>query len=104
MFVIRTELLPGVAAVVVDAALIFEANLQSLFDSTLLITANLEIRIERSAIRLNLPREQILKRVNLQFDEQKKKNLADYVIKNNNSISKLNKELKKFCLHRKLLS
>ena len=89
---------------IVDAALIFEANLQNLFDSTLLITANLEIRIERSAIRLNLPREQILKRVNLQFDEEKKKNLADYVIKNNNSISKLNKELKKFCLHKKLLS
>ena len=89
---------------IVDAALIFEANLQNLFDSTLLITANLDLRIERSAMRLNLPREKILERINLQLDEEKKKKLADYVIINDHSISKLNEELKKFFLYRNLLS
>ena len=38
------------------------------------------------------------------LDEEKKKKLADYVIINDHSISKLNEELKKFCLYRKLLS
>tara|TARA_Y100001934_G_C12190893_1_gene696338 strand:- start:122 stop:721 length:600 start_codon:yes stop_codon:yes gene_type:complete len=78
---------------IVDAALIFEANLQNLFDSILLITADKNIRIERSSKRLNLSRTQINDRLNLQMDEIDKIKLANYTIKNNNTIKELNHNL-----------
>ncbi len=78
---------------IVDAALIFEANLQNLFDSILLITADKNIRIERSSKRLNLSRTQINDRLNLQMDEINKIKLANYTIKNNNTIKELNHNL-----------
>tara|TARA_B100001741_G_C16363719_1_gene509928 strand:- start:159 stop:758 length:600 start_codon:yes stop_codon:yes gene_type:complete len=78
---------------IVDAALIFEANLQNLFDSILLITADKNIRVERSSKRLNLSRTQINDRSNLQMDEINKIKLANYTIKNNNTIKELNHNL-----------
>jgi dephospho-CoA kinase len=78
---------------IVDAALIFEANLQNLFDSILLITADKNIRVERSSKRLNLSRTQINDRLNLQMDEINKIKLANYTIKNNNTIKELNHNL-----------
>ena len=78
---------------IVDAALIFEANLQNLFDSILLITADKNIRIERSSKKLNLSRTQINDRLNLQMDEINKIKLANYTIKNNNTIKELNHNL-----------
>ena len=81
---------------IVDAALIFEANLQNLLDSVLLITADKEIRINRSSKKLNLPKEQIQNRIKLQMDENEKKKKANYTIQNNKTISELNNNLKFF--------
>ena len=81
---------------IVDAALIFEANLQNLLDSVLLITADKNIRIKRSSKKLNLSKEQIQNRIKLQMDENKKKKLANHTIQNNKTISELNKNLKLF--------
>ena len=81
---------------IVDAALIFEANLQHLLDSVLLITADKNIRIKRSSKKLNLSKEQIQNRIKLQMDENKKKKLANHTIQNNKTISELNKNLKLF--------
>ena len=81
---------------IVDAALIFEANLQNLFDEILLITADEEIRINRSSNRLNLPKTQIKNRLKLQIDEEKKKCLSNHVIENNGTIRELTKKLRIF--------
>ncbi len=81
---------------IVDAALIFEANLQNLLDSILLITANENIRINRSSKKLNLRRDQIENRMKLQMDEKEKEKLANYTIQNNDTITELNKNLKSF--------
>jgi len=78
---------------IVDAALIFEANLQNLFDSILLITAHKKIRIERSSKRLNLSKEDIENRLKLQMDENKKIKLANDIVYNNGTLIELNKNL-----------
>ena len=81
---------------VVDAALIFEANYVSFFDYTLLITAAKQKRLDRAVSRTNISLENIQNRISLQMSENKKKELADYVILNNSTISNLNKNLEKF--------
>ena len=81
---------------IVDAAMIFEAKLSNFFDSTLLVTANKKIRLERAEKRHNIPLEQIKNRMSLQFSETKKEKLADYIIRNNGNINLLNKNIEKF--------
>ena len=81
---------------VLDAAMIFEAKLEHMFDSTLLITANKDTRLKRAVKRHNISLEQIKSRMSLQLSESKKKDKADYIINNNGTIKKLENRLKKF--------
>ena len=81
---------------VLDAAMIFEAKLEHMFDSTLLITANKDTRFKRAVKRHNISLEQIKSRMSLQLSESKKKTLADYIINNNGTIKQLENKLKKF--------
>ena len=81
---------------VVDAALIFEANFNSFFDSTLLITAPEKLRIDRAIERRNMPLESIQNRISLQMSDIKKKKIANHTIVNNNSVESFYKKLDKF--------
>ncbi len=81
---------------IVDAALIFEANYQSFFDYTLLITANKKIRTERAIKRRNISLENIQNRMALQMSDRKKTKIADYIIKNNYSMKKFTMKLEEF--------
>ncbi len=81
---------------IVDAAMIFEAKLEHMFESTLLITADKEIRLKRAIKRHNISLEQIKSRMSLQLSEAKKKKLANHTINNNTTIEKLHNNLKKF--------
>ena len=81
---------------IVDAAMIFEAKLEHMFDATLLITADKEIRLKRAIKRHNISLEQIKSRMSLQLSEAKKKKLANHTINNNTTIEKLHNNLKKF--------
>jgi len=81
---------------IVDAAMIFEAKLSNFFDSTLLITANKKIRLERAEKRHNIPLEQIKNRMSLQFSEKKKEELANHIIKNNGNLDLLYKNINNF--------
>ena len=78
---------------IVDAALIFEANYQSFFDYTILVTANEKTRLSRAIKRDNINLENIQNRISLQMPENKKKNIADYTINNNYSINNLYKKI-----------
>ena len=62
----------GVKLFIVDAALIFEANLQSFFDNVLLVSAPEEKRMSRALRRKNLPTSQIQQRMALQLSENEK--------------------------------
>tara|TARA_Y100000817_G_C16742316_1_gene493027 strand:- start:191 stop:790 length:600 start_codon:yes stop_codon:yes gene_type:complete len=81
---------------IVDAAMIFEAKLSNFFNSTLLVTANKKVRLERAVKRHNIPLEQIKNRMSLQLSEKKKEELADYIIKNNGDLDLLHKNIDKF--------
>ena len=81
---------------IVEAALLFEANFHSFFDSVLLITANKSKRINRLLANRKFTKSEIEKRIKLQMSESEKKNLASYTIENNGSISVLINKLKIF--------
>ena len=68
---------------IVDAALIFEGNLNNILDSVLLIKTDDEIRKSRAERRKNISLSEIERRMNLQMSEKEKEGLADFVIHNN---------------------
>ena len=79
---------------IVDAALIYESGADTHMDYVIVVTSQLRIRIERVMNRGGLTREEFLKRVDLQWPEEDKINMADYVINNNGNEQELAKEAK----------
>ena len=81
---------------VVDAAMLFEANFEYIFDTTLLISTRKNIRLNRALKRKNLHLEQIQNRMSLQMSEAEKKRKADYVISNDGTEEKFFKKMNDF--------
>lgn len=67
----------------------------------ILVTAPLELRIERVMHRDNATKEQVEARINKQMRDEEKMNLADYIIINDESISSVEQVL---TIHRNILS
>ncbi|MDP2304266.1 MAG: dephospho-CoA kinase [Ignavibacteria bacterium] len=80
--------------VFVEAALIFEAKMEDLFDYIIVITSDLEKRIERIIKRDNVTREEVLKRMENQLSEETKRKKADFVFINNGNQGLLNQNAK----------
>ena len=74
---------------VVDAALIYQSGADTHIDYVIVITALLKIRMERALQRETLSRDQILKRIDLQWPEEDKIALADFVIHNDSTEKEL---------------
>ena len=70
---------------VVDAALIYESGADTHMDYVIVITALLKVRMERALQRETLTRDEILKRMDLQWPEEEKIALADFVIHNDST-------------------
>ena len=79
---------------IVDGALIFESGYDIHMDYIIVVTALLKNRMERALDRKTLSREEILKRIDLQWPEEEKVNLADFVIHNDGSEDELKKNVK----------
>lgn len=80
---------------VVDAALIYESGADAHMDYVVVITSHLGLRIERALSKGDLSRDEFLKRADLQWPDEDKIHLADFVIQNNGSEKRLFKETKK---------
>jgi len=65
-----------------ESALLFENKAYELFDATILVTAPLELKIERIVKRDSCTREQAVARINSQRNEEEYKELATYIIEN----------------------
>ena len=78
---------------VVDAALIYESGADTHMDYVIVITALIKTRMERALARETLSREEILKRIDLQWTEEDKASLADFVIHNDGSEDELRKNI-----------
>ena len=70
--------------IVKEAAIIFETKSENNYDKIIFIQSPLEIRIERVTMRDNISREEVMKRINNQLDENLIINKCDYVIANKN--------------------
>jgi len=68
-----------------EAALLFESDSYKMCDKTIMVTAPLQMRIQRVAARDGLSEAEIMSRESKQFAEEKKVLLADYVIRNDNT-------------------
>lgn len=78
--------------VFVEAALIYEAEMDDLFDYIVLITADEKIREERKNKYDNMSAEEFRKRLNNQIPDSEKKKAADFVFENNTSKNDLKKK------------
>ena len=79
----------------VDAALIYESGADTHMDYTIVVTSHLKLRIERVMKSGVLTREEFMKRVDLQWPDEDKVHMADYVIHNNSTEDDLIGESKK---------
>jgi len=68
-----------------EAALLFESSSYKMCDKSIMVTAPLELRIERVMLRDGFSRDEILNREARQFSEKKKLQLANYAVKNDNT-------------------
>ncbi len=84
--------------VVKESAILFESGSYLDCDAIILVTAPLEIRIERTMKRDNSDRETVMQRINNQMSEEEKVAKSDYIIQNislENTYTQLNDLLKK---------
>lgn len=71
----------GIPFVIIESAIFLEnPALVPLADKVLVITAPLELRISRVQSRSNLSREQIVERINNQWSDSRRVEMADFVI------------------------
>ncbi|MBD0849148.1 dephospho-CoA kinase [Maribacter arenosus] len=68
--------------VIQESAIIFENGLQDFYDKIVLITAPKEIRVKRVMERDQVSQPEILARMGSQWDDERKKDLSDFVIDN----------------------
>lgn len=65
-----------------EAAILFESDLSKNFDFVITISAPEELRIERIMKRDNVNHETVIARIKNQWSDEKKVNLADFVVLN----------------------
>ena len=80
---------------VVDAALIYETGFDIHMDYVVVVTSRLKLRTERALNSGKLTREDFFRREALQWSDQDKINMADFVIHNNGTKKDLLEESKK---------
>jgi dephospho-CoA kinase len=68
-----------------EAALLFESSSYKMCDKTIMVTAPLELRINRVVQRDGLSRTEVESRNARQFSEEKKIQLADFVVRNDDT-------------------
>ncbi len=75
--------------VFVEAALIFESKIEKMYDFTVLITADNDLRMRRSTKSKKISESEFRKRDSNQLDQDTKKKKADFVFSNNGSKDEL---------------
>lgn len=65
-----------------EAALLFESGSYKKLDYTILVTAPVDVRIERVMQRDGVSREDVLDRMNKQWPDDEKQKLADFIVVN----------------------
>jgi dephospho-CoA kinase len=72
-----------------EAALIYEADMEKYFDYVVLITADKETRFNRKKLIEDYTREEFIERENLQIPQDEKRKRADFIFENNSDLNSL---------------
>ena len=84
----------GIADIIfVSVPLLFEARFDDMFDKSILVYANDDIRLQRLMIRNDLTQEQAQLRIDSQMPQEEKASKVDYIIHNNSSIKDFENEI-----------
>lgn len=83
-----------------EAALLFESGSYKMCDLNILVTAPVDLKIARVMARDQVTREQVLARMNKQWNDEKKAKMADFIIVNDEKSSLLEQV---FSLHQEFL-
>ncbi len=83
--------------VFIESALVYEADIENLFDYIVLITAPQEIRMRRK-LNASFTEQDFMNREKNQIPDNEKKKRADFIFVNDKSFSELEQFFKIFCL------
>ncbi len=81
-------------AVVLESAILIESGFFKRVDFSVLVTADLETRINRTVMRDRVTKEQVLSRMKNQMSDIKKKEFCQYEIINNGSLDEVENQVK----------
>lgn len=85
-----TEREPAPRALVVEVPLLFEAGMDAVFDHTIAVVADEDVRAERAAARGHAG---VDSRTNRQLSQQEKAQRAEYVVENDGDLGELERKL-----------
>ena len=88
---LKEELYNGI--VVIDAPLLFECGMEGIADENWLVSASLDVRLQRVSQRDGLSEEQILSRINNQMPQEEKEKLSQVILDNSGSLEDLYKQI-----------
>lgn len=80
--------------VVIDAALVYEINIEQLFDAIIVVYAPLDLRYQRVRQRDGMSKREFFVRVDRQIPLEEKRKWADFVIDNSKDYETLEKNAK----------
>lgn len=84
--------------VIVDVPLLFETNMEKMYDQTIVITLPEDLQIQRLMQRNSLSKKAALNRIYSQMSLKEKEAKATYVVANTGTISELENKLDKLLL------
>lgn len=83
----------NIRGILLDAPLMYEAGCDTMCDRVILVTAPVEIRIERVMKRDGTTREDVVSRIKSQMSDEEKARLADFVVDNSGDTDELCRKL-----------
>lgn len=83
---------------IASVPLLYEAELDNLFDSVIVVMTDEDIQLQRLIERSGFEHEHARARINSQIPQEHKKHKADFIIDNSGSIEKTKKQLYKILL------
>ncbi len=84
----------GSTVVIIDAPLLIEADLASMVNKLVVVSAGRRTRIKRLK-KSGMPESEAVKRIDAQLSLREKIELADYVIRNNGSLAEMERQVEK---------
>jgi dephospho-CoA kinase len=86
--------------IIQEAAILFESGFDRLFDATILVTASHEVCLKRVMVRDGITEQMVEQRMNNQWPQEKKMEIADYLVNNDGILMVLPQVL---AIHQKII-